>query len=187
MQPKQVKIITMKKLFFLSLIVSVFACKNVEQYKAGIEELGTKWDATTAAVTEFSTMVDASTASFNANFDSLGVDSVYLSKLKGADLDKVKMAVEAYKTSGAGLTEITAKLAEAKTAWEAKAGEVTALKDGLAAGKLEGDVTAKIAELTNFISTNDTTLTTLKENLGKISEGSATALAALKAALPVKK
>lgn len=178
----------MKKLFFLSLIaITVFSCKNVEQYKAGIEELGTKWDATTAAVTEFSTMVDASTAAFNANFDSLGVDSVYMSKLKGADLDKVKMAVEAYKTSGAGLTEISTKLAEAKTAWEAKAGEVTALKDGLAAGKLEGDVTAKIAELTNFIATNDTTLTSLKENLAKISEGSAAALTALKAALPAKK
>ena len=178
----------MKKLFFLSLIaVSVFSCKNIEQYKAGIDELGTKWETTTAAVTEFSTMVDASNAAFTANFDSLGVDSTFMSKLKGADLDKVKMAVEAYKTSGAGLTEIAGKLAEAKTAWEAKAGEVTALKDGLAAGKLEGDVTAKIAELTNFITSNESQLATWKESLAKVSEGSASALAALKAALPAKK
>lgn len=178
----------MKKLFFLALVtVSVFACKNVEQYKAGIEELGTKWDATTAAVTEFSTAVDASTAAFNANFDSLGVDSMYMSKLKGADLEKVKMAVDAYKASGAGLADISAKLGEAKAAWDAKASEVMALKDGLAAGKLEGDVTAKIAELNNFISTNETALTSLKESLAKVSEGSTAALEALKAALPAKK
>ncbi|MBK8700971.1 MAG: hypothetical protein IPN29_16115 [Saprospiraceae bacterium] len=173
----------MKKLFFLSLIISVFACKNVEQYKAGIEEIGTKWEAATASVNEFSTMVEGSKAAFTAAFDSLKIDSTYMSKLKGADLDKVKMAVEAYQASGAGLDEVAGQLAEFKSGWEAKAGEITTLKDGLAAGKLEGDITGKIAELTNFLATSETQLTTWKDAIAKTSEGSTAALEALKAAV----
>ena len=169
----------MKKFLFLLLAVSLFACKNVEQYKAGIEELGTKWDSTSKMVEEFSTMLNGSIGAQNAGFDSLKIDDAFMAKLKGADLDKVKMGIEAYKAAGAPLSDIAGKLSELKTSWEGKAGEVAALKDGLAAGKLEGDVTAKIAELTNFITSNETQLNTWKETITKASEGSTSALTAL--------
>ena len=78
----------MKKLFVLLLITSVFACKNVEQYKAGITELGTKWEAASAAVGEFSTMLDASKAAHFANLDSLKIDSTFLAKIKKTDIEK---------------------------------------------------------------------------------------------------
>ena len=89
-------------------------------------------------------MVDASNAAFTANFDSLGVDSTFMSKLKGADLDKVKMAVEATKLQELVLQRLPANWLKQNCMGSKKQEKVTALKDGLAAGKLEGDVTAKL-------------------------------------------
>jgi hypothetical protein len=170
----------MRKFLFLLLALSIVACKNVEQYKAGIDELVTKWDGASTATNEFATMVEASKAAHGAALDSMKLDTTFLAKLKGADLDKVKAAIGAYTASGNGILEVGSKLAEFKSGWDAKSAEVAALKDGLAAGKLEGDVTAKIAELTSFLATADTQLTSMKDAIAKSSEGSTTALDALK-------
>jgi hypothetical protein len=174
----------MKKILVFLFAIALFAsCKNVEQYKTGITDLTTKWDAATTTVTELSTMLEASKAAQMASFDSLHIDSTFLSKLKGADLEKVNAAVTAYQSSGAGLTEATTKLAEIKSTWDAKSTEVSALKDGLAAGKLEGDVAAKITELTTFITNSEATVTSIKDIIAKSSEGSTSALATLKTAV----
>ncbi|MFM2392313.1 MAG: hypothetical protein RLZZ546_290, partial [Bacteroidota bacterium] len=172
-----------KQLFALLLLVSLFACKNVEQYKAGIEELGTKWDGATKMVGEFTSMVDGAKAAQMASFDSLKIDSTFMAKLKGADLDKVKQAIAAYQSNGGGIVELGNKLGDFKKEWEAKSAEVTALKDGLAAGKIEGDVAAKIAELSNFVSSSETSINGMKELFGKTTESSKSALDALKAAV----
>lgn len=173
----------MKQLFALLLLVSLFACKNLEQYKASIDELGTKWEGTTKLVGDFTSMVEGAKVAQMASFDSLKIDSTFMSKLKGADLDKVKKAVEAYQTNGTGVIELGNKLGEFKKEWEAKAAEVTALKDGLAAGKIEGDVAAKIAELSNFITSSETSINGMKELYGKTTESSKGALDALKTAV----
>ncbi len=171
----------MKKILVFLFAIALFAsCKNAEQYKAGITDLTTKWDAATAAVGELSTMLEASKAAQMASFDSLHIDSTFMSKIKGADLDKVKTAVTAYQSSGAGLMEASTKLDEIKSTWDAKSAEVTALKDGLAAGKLEGDVAAKLTELTAFITNTEASVGSIKDMVAKTSEGSTTALAALK-------
>lgn len=172
----------MKKLLGLLLVVSMFACKNVDQYKAGIEGLTTKWDAASAAITEVTSMVAGSKAAHMAAFDSLKIDSTFLTKVKPADLGKIKTAIEAYKTSGSGFDGIATTLSELKTAWDTKGAEVAALKDGLANGKLDGDVAAKITELTNFITTSEGQLTSVKDSVAKTSEGATTALQALKTA-----
>jgi hypothetical protein len=171
----------MKKVLVFLFAIAIFAsCKNVEQYKAGITDLSTKWEAASATVSGLSTMLDASKAAQMASFDSLKIDSTFMAKLKGADLDKVKAAVTAYQSSGAGLTEAATKLAEIKSTWDAKSTEISALKDGLAAGKLEGDVTAKLNELTAFLASNETAISTIKDMVTKSSEGSTSALASLK-------
>lgn len=173
----------MKKLFVLLLITSVFACKNVEQYKAGITELGTKWEAASAAVGEFSTMLDASKAAHFANLDSLKIDSTFLAKIKKTDIEKVTAALQAYKNSGAGFEAVSTQLNDLKTTWTAKGEEVKALQDGLTAGKLEGDVTAKVAELTNYIASTETAVTGMKETVNQTSEASKSSYEALKAAV----
>ncbi len=171
----------MKKILVFLFAISLFAsCKNVEQYKAGITDLTTKWDASSKMVGDLSTMIEGSKAAQMAAYDSLHIDSTFLSKIKGADLDKVKAAVTAYQASGSGLTEAATKLAEIKSTWDAKSTEVAALKDGLAAGKLEGDVAAKLTELTSFITNSEASVTSIKDIIAKSSEGSTTALAALK-------
>ncbi len=172
-----------KVLVFLFAIALLASCKNIEQYKAGITDLSTKWEATSKTVGDLSTMIEAGKAAQMASFDSLKIDSTFMSKLKGADLDKIKTAVTAYQGTGSGLTEAATKFAEIKSAFEAKTAEVTALKDGLAAGKLEGDVTAKITELTTFMTTNDAAITSIKDMVAKSSGASTSALESLKAAV----
>ena len=61
-----------------------FLGKNIEQYKAGIEKLGTKVGTTTAAVTEFSNHGWCKQCSIY-QFRQSGVDSTFMSKLKGAE------------------------------------------------------------------------------------------------------
>lgn len=173
----------MKKLLAFLLITSIFACKNIEQYKAGITELGTKWEATSAAVGEFATMLDASKAAHMANLDSLKIDSSFLAKVKKTDVAAVTAALQAYNDSGAGFEAVSAQLNELKGTWSAKGEEVKALQDGLAAGKLDGDVTAKIAELNNYITTSETAVAGMKETVNKTSEASKSAYDALKASV----
>ena len=122
--------------------------------------------------------------SIYCQFDSLGVDSTFMSKLKGADLDKVKMAVEAYKTSGAGYRDCR-QIGWSKNCMGSKSRRSYCIERWFGCRQIEGDVTAKIAELTNFITSNESQLATWKESLAKVSEGSVLHWL-LKAALPAK-
>ena len=55
--------------------------------------------------------------------------------------------------------------------WSEKSAEVTALKDGLAAGKIEGDVTAKLAELNGLVATAGENLTAWQGTYGTVKGG----------------
>ena len=161
----------MKKLGIFLLFVSLVACKNVEQYKAGIEELGSKWDATTAAFTDFSGMVESENKAFASMNDSLMVDSMAFAKLAPAAQTKINEAKATFTNAGAGYASLLTDISGFTAEWTAKGAEVAALKDGLASGKLEGDVAAKIAELTNYVTESEGKLSTLKENFKTVKEG----------------
>ena len=161
----------MKKLGIFLLFVSLVACKNVEQYKAGIEELGSKWEATTASFTGFASTVETENKAFASMNDSLMVDSMALAKLAPDAQTKLNDAKAAFTNAGAGYASLLTDISGFTTEWAAKGAEVTALKDGLAAGKLEGDVAAKIAELTNYVTESEGKLGTLTETLKNVKEG----------------
>lgn len=160
----------MKKVSIFLLFVSLIACKNVEQYRAGIEELGAKWDAATASVTELSGMAEAENKTFATMTDSLMVDSTAFAKLAPAVQTQITDAKATFTNAGAGYASLLSDLSTFSTEWSAKAAEVTALKDGLAGGKLDGDVAGKIAELTNYVSEAESKIATLKETFKNVKE-----------------
>src|SRR5690606_27253924 len=63
--------------------------------------------------------------------------------------------------------------------WTEKSAEVTALKDGLAAGKLEGDVTAKLADLNGMVTTATENLANWQSSYDAIKGGVDTAMGSL--------
>ena len=65
------------------------------------------------------------------------------------------------------------------TTWTEKSAAVTALKDGLAAGKIEGDVTAQLAELGGLVTTANDNLKAWQGTYGTVKGGVDTAMSAL--------
>ena len=72
----------------------VFACKNVEQFRAPIEALSADWEKATTSVTEVGGMIGAAQTSLSALKDSFMVDPMKAAKMKpemAASMDSMKM------------------------------------------------------------------------------------------------
>lgn len=144
----------MKKFLFLALPLFVFSCKSgVEAHKAAIETLGTNWDAATASVTEFSNGLTADLNGYTEAASTMMLDEAATAALKGDAATKWGEAVTAFKAATSGAyAPVQAELTEFVTMWTEKAAGVTALKDGLAAGKIEGDVAAQVTDLSGLVT-----------------------------------
>jgi hypothetical protein len=144
----------MKKLLLFALPLFLFSCKpGVEAHRVAIEELGTSWDSATNSVTEFSNSITSDMNSYTESATALMLDSVKTASLKGDVATKWAEATSAFKAATTdAYAPVQSELNEFVTMWTAKASEVTALKDGLAAGKIEGDVAAKIADLSSLVT-----------------------------------
>lgn len=143
----------MKNVFFFLSVLFVFSsCQNMEQYKAGIEELSSKWDATTTSATDFANSLNGEMSNFAQLAGTMEIAEPVFTSLSDEAKAKITEAKNAYTQTGGAFgaiqQEVTAFMAE----WQTKGAEVTALKDGLAAGKLEGDVAAKLTELNTFVA-----------------------------------
>ncbi len=159
-------LILMKNLFAIALpLVFLVACNSVEKHRAGIETLATQWDETTNQVTEFAGTVQAEQASFQQNLAGLVVAEDAMAKVKEDKKNLVTEAYASFQNAGASYASISAEIGNFVATWTEKAAEVNALKEGLAAGKLEGDVAAKVAELTTTATEASAQLTTWKEQL----------------------
>jgi hypothetical protein len=137
----------MKKLFLLALPFLFVACKGTEQYRAGVEELSGKWDATTTSVSDFAAMVSTDLTNFTQAASAIQVDPAVAAKLNADQKTALEAAQTQVTTALSAYGPLQQSINDYVTTWSAKSAEVTALKDGLAAGKLEGDVAAKLTEL----------------------------------------
>lgn len=165
-------LLKMKRLIAFALpLLFLVACNSVEKYRSGIESLATQWDQTTASVTEVAQMVTAEQANFDQNLTSMVVAEDAMAKLKDDKKNMVMDAFNALQTSGASFGTIAGEVNDFVTNWTAKADQVNALKEGLANGKLEGDVTAQIAELTNLVTEAGTKVTSWKEQIEAAKAG----------------
>jgi len=149
----------MKKLLAIALpLTFLVACNSVEKHRASIETLGTEWDNTTAMVTEFAASVQAEQAAFQMAADSNKVADDVAAKLKEDKKTMLMDAYNAYTTAGAGYAAINDEVSAFVATWTENAAKVQALKDGLAAGKIDGDVAAQVAELNTVLTDAGTKL-----------------------------
>lgn len=143
----------MKKLFVLLFLTTFFACKsNVDTYRAGIEDLSTQWDATTGLVGQFSDLVKSTAGTQLSKITTMAMDEAVFSKLKPEMQTQYTEAKDAAVASTTGFSTILETVGTYVTDWTANSAKLTSLKDGLAAGKLEGDVPAQMTEITSLIT-----------------------------------
>lgn len=144
----------MKNLLLFVLPLLLFSCKpGVEAHRKAIEELGTSWDGATKSVIGFSEGLTADMTKYTEAAASLMLDSVATSKLKGDAATQWTAATTAYKAATTdAFAPAQAELNDFVTMWTEKSSAITALKDGLAAGKIEGDVAAQVAELSGLVT-----------------------------------
>ena len=159
----------MKNLFLFLLPLLILSCKsNVETHRASIEELSGNWDNTTKEITDFQTMVSTDLTSYTQKLAAMQPDEATMATM-------TPEKVTAWETAQKGVTDALGAYAPLQqtvndfvTEWTAKSAEVTALKDGLASGKLEGDVDAKVAELNAMVATANENLTAWKASYSTV-------------------
>ncbi len=139
----------MKKVLTFVAIAFIFgACNSVAKFKPQIEELAKTWDSTTSQVTEFATSVKTEQANWANASTAMAVAPEAMAKWDDASKAKYAEITTAAQGSTAGISGIASELDGFVTSWTEKSNTMKALTDGLAAGKIEGDVNAQIAELT---------------------------------------
>lgn len=169
----------MKKLFLFALPLLLISCKGVEQYRAGIEELSGNWDTTTKAVTDFSATVSNDLTSYTTALAGVKLDDMVAKKLKPEQTASFEAAQKAVTDALGAYAPLQQNINDFVKTWSEKSAEVTALKDGLAAGKIDGDVTAKLAELGGLVTTANDNLKAWQGSYATVKGGVDTAMAAL--------
>lgn len=172
----------MKKLFFILLPLLVVACKGVEQYRTGIEELSGNWDNTTKAVTDFQASVSSDLTNYTQALAALQPADV--SKLTPEQVTGWEASQKAVTDALGAFAPLQKTIADFVDQWSQKTAEVTALKDGLAAGKIEGDAGMKLTELNNMVTTANENLTAWQASYATVKNGVETAMSALKGMAP---
>ena len=137
-----------KVLVFAAFALILASCNSVAKYKPMIEELTSKWDSTTSSVTEFANTVKSEQANWMNAVNGMQVAPEAMAKWDDAAKAKYNEIQAAAQANTTNMSGITSELDAFVSSWMEKGKEVQALKDGLAAGKLDGDVQAKIASLT---------------------------------------
>ena len=174
----------MKKFLLFALPLFLFSCKSgVDAHKASIEELGTNWDAATAAVTGFSESLTKDVTYFTESASAMTLDEAATAALKGDAATNWAAATAAYKAATVdAYAPVQTELNDFVTMWSEKAAAVTALKDGLAAGKIEGDVAAQVTELSTLVTQGNEKVTAWTAKQAELKTAGDAALAALKTA-----
>jgi len=175
----------MKKLFLFALpLVLLVACKGVEQYRAGIEELSGNWDTTTKAITDFAGMVSSDMTNYTQAAASMPmIDEATAKKMKPEQMAAIEAAKTGVTQALSAYAPIQQTINDFVTSWSAKAADVTALKDGLAAGKIDGDVAGKLTELGAMVTSGTENLKAWEASYATVKGGVESAMAAVKQAM----
>lgn len=169
----------MKKLFLFALPLLMISCKGVEQYRAGIEELSGNWDTTTKAITDFSGSVSNDLTNYTKALSEVKLDEMVAKKLKPEQTAAWEAAQKAVTDALGAYAPLQQTINDFVTTWTEKSASVTALKDGLAAGKIEGDVTAQLTELGAMVTTGNDNLKAWQASYSTVKGGVDTAMSAL--------
>jgi hypothetical protein len=142
----------MKTLLFLLMPVLLVACAGEEHYRSGIENLGREWEVATSDIKAFSSEVNSDLATFAKEVSALKLSDDVVKKLNPDRVREYQSAQGAFVDALRKFAPIRIQVAEFMKAWEGKSTEVQALKDGVASGKLTGDIDKQVDELTHLVS-----------------------------------
>lgn len=175
----------MKKLFLFAFpLVLLVACKGVEQYRAGIEELSGNWDTTTKAITDFAGMVSSDMTNYTQAASTMPMmDDAAAKKMKPEQTAAIDAAKKGVTDALAAYGPLQQTINDFVKTWSEKAADVTALKDGLAAGKIDGDVAGKLTELNAMVTTGNDNLKAWEASYATVKGGVESAMAAMKQAM----
>ncbi|MCB0518243.1 MAG: lipoprotein [Lewinellaceae bacterium] len=164
-----------KVLAFAGFALILAACNNTAKFKPMVDELSSKWDSATSAVTEFATTVKNDQSAWMSSMNSMQVAPEAMTKWDEAVKTQYNELQTSAQANTSNMAGISSELDAFVSSWQAKSQELQSLKEGIAAGKVEGDVQAKIADLT--AAANDAT-TKLEGWKTKFAEVKAAAAAA---------
>ena len=158
----------MKNLFFLFLPLLVISCKGVEQHRTGIEELSANWDTTTKNVTDFQAMVSTDLTNYTKTLAAMQPDEASRAKMTPDQVTTWEASQKTVTDALGGYAALQQTVNDFTTTWSEKSAEVAALKEGLANGKIEGDVNAKLTELNTMIATANENLAQWKSTYATV-------------------
>jgi len=170
----------MKNLFFFLLPLLLLSCKGVEQHRAAIEELSGNWDATTTAITDFQATVSNEFTAYTQALAAMHPDDAARAKMTPAQVTAWEASQKTVTDALGAYAPLQKTVSDFVATWSEKSQEVTALKDGLTAGKIEGDVNAKITELNAMIATANENLASWKTQYAAIKGNVDAAMAGLR-------
>ena len=166
----------MKKVLSFVAIALVFAsCNSVAKFKPAIDELAKTWDATTSQVTDFATSVKTEQSNWANAATAMTVAPEAMAKWDAAGKAKYAEIQAAAAGSTTGIAGIASELDGFVSSWSEKSNALKGLTEGLAAGKIEGDVTAKIADLTAAATDATSKLGTWKTKFDEVKGAAAKA------------
>ncbi len=166
----------MKKVLTFAAIALIFAaCNSVAKFQPQIEELAKTWDSTTSQVTEFATSVKTEQANWANASTAMAVAPEVMEKWDDAAKAKYAEIQAAANNSSTGIAGIATELDSFVSSWTEKSNTMKSLTDGLAAGKIEGDVAAQIAELTAATTDASSKLTDWKTKFGEVKASASNA------------
>ena len=138
----------MKKLFlFLLPALLLVACKSAEKHREPVMKLSSEWDATTKDITDFQATVSADLTNYTKTLAAVQPDDATRAKLTPQQVTVWEASQKTVTDALGSYAPLQKTINDFVATWSQKSAEVTALKDGVEKGKLDGDVDAKIAEL----------------------------------------
>jgi hypothetical protein len=164
----------MKKFILFLFAISFLACDNIGQYKDAITTLAGDWDKTTASVTGFADMLKGEQVNFLQMFATMknipAETKEKLGEAGTASLNELQISMLKHdNTFNSLISEVNEFIGQ----WTEKGAEVTALKEGLENGKIEGDVMSKISSLTEMITNGQNKLEGWTGSLNTVKEAAA--------------
>jgi hypothetical protein len=162
-----------KVLAFATIALFLASCSNVAKFKPMVEELASKWDGTTSAVTEFVTSVKTEQANWMTAMGGMQVAPELMAKWDEATKTKYNEIQTAAQGNTTAMQGLVTGMDTFVAGWTEKSKEVQALKDGIAAGKLEGDVQTQISGLTTTMNEATSMLEQWKAKFAEVKTAAA--------------
>lgn len=162
-------------LTILSVLVVFAACSNAGKYADQINELASKWDSTTSALTDFAGTVSNAQASWLSDVNTMQVSEEAMAGWSEEMKAKYNELSAAVNNNTSNLSALFTELDDFISQWTEKGETMKALKDGLASGKLEGNVEEQISELTSLANTGAANLETWQSRFSEINAAIANA------------